>query len=95
LALYGLNIDDNVVILRQIREQGLDFKLIGSPSYSQTTLVELARDTLDGLCVVIDHFPGRTPESQAYLSAWKAAHSTEAGGGWSRRLELGRAAHCS
>jgi branched-chain amino acid transport system substrate-binding protein len=80
LALYGLNIDDNVVILRQIREQGLDFKLVGSPSYSQTTLVDLAKDTLDGLYVVIDYFPGRTPESQAYLSTWKAAYGSEADG---------------
>jgi branched-chain amino acid transport system substrate-binding protein len=80
LALYGLNIDDNVVILRQIREQGLDIKLVGSPSYSQTTLVDLAKDTLDGLYVVIDYFPGRTPESQAYLSAWKAAYGSEADG---------------
>jgi branched-chain amino acid transport system substrate-binding protein len=80
LALYGLNIDDNVVILRQIREQGLDVKLVGSPSYSQTTLVDLAKDTIDGLYVVIDYFPGRTPESQAYLSAWKAAYGSEADG---------------
>jgi branched-chain amino acid transport system substrate-binding protein len=84
LALYGLNIDDNAIILRQIREQGLDARLVGSPSYSQTTLVDIARDTLDGLYVVVDYFPGRTPESQTYLDAWQAKYGTAADGlaGW-------------
>jgi branched-chain amino acid transport system substrate-binding protein len=78
LVLYTTNPDDGAVILRQAAEQGLEAKLIGSPSYSTPTSVSLAHDLVDGLNVVTDYFPNRTPESQAYYAAWQAAYGTTA-----------------
>lgn len=74
LIMWGTNSEDDSVIIRQIREQGLTAKLIGSPSWSQAVVVSLAKDAVDGMYVVEDYFPGRTPESKAYLDAWNAKY---------------------
>ncbi|GAC1319953.1 MAG: ABC transporter substrate-binding protein [Chloroflexota bacterium] len=74
LIMWGTNSEDDTVIIRQIREQGLTVKLIGSPSWSQAVVVSLAKDAVDGLYVVEDYFPGRTPESKVYLDAWNAKY---------------------
>ena len=54
LIMWGTNSEDDTVIVRQIREQGLTAKLIGSPSWSQAVVVSLARDAVDGMYVVED-----------------------------------------
>lgn len=74
LIIWGTNSEDDTVIIRQIREQGLTVKVIGSPSWSQAVVVNLAKDAVDGVYVVEDYFPGRTPESKAYLDAWTAKY---------------------
>ena len=76
VVLYSTNPDDGALILRQASEQGLGAKLIGSPSYGTPITVNLAKDLVNGLYVVTDYFPNRTPESQAYAAAWEAAYST-------------------
>jgi branched-chain amino acid transport system substrate-binding protein len=80
LVLYGTNSEDDSVILRQIKEQGLEVPVIGSPSYGQTIVRDLASEAVDGVYAVIDYFPGRTPESNAYMEAWRARYNSEPDG---------------
>ena len=77
IAAYGTNVEDDAVIVRQLREQGLNIPIVGSPSFSQTVLVNLAKEAVDGIYVVEDYFPGRTPESQAYIDAWRAKYNSD------------------
>ncbi len=72
LTLYGTNAQDDAIILRQIKEQGIKIAIIGSPSYAQTIVSDLASDVTEGVYVVTDYFPGRTPEYEEYAAAWKA-----------------------
>ncbi|GAC1358058.1 MAG: ABC transporter substrate-binding protein [Herpetosiphon sp.] len=76
LCLYGTNSQDDAVILRQAREQGLTIKLIGSPSYGQTIVADLAADLTEGVYVVTDYLPGRTPESKEYMDAWQKKYNS-------------------
>jgi branched-chain amino acid transport system substrate-binding protein len=76
LCLYGTNVADDAVILRQAKEQGLKLNMIGSPSYGQTVVADLPADVTDGLYVVNDYFPGRTPEYAEYEKAWKDKYNS-------------------
>jgi branched-chain amino acid transport system substrate-binding protein len=76
LCLYTTNQKDGSVILRQIKEQGLKLNVIGSPSYSQTLIQDLPAEITENVNVVMDYFPGRTPENQEYAAAWKAKYNS-------------------
>lgn len=76
LVLYSVNPEDAVLLLRQVHEQALDVKLLGSQLYTSQAVPDAAGSLMDGLYVAVDYFPGRTPENKAYQAAWQARYGT-------------------
>ncbi len=80
LVIYGTNAQDDAVILRQIKEQGMKIPVVGSPSFGQTIVTSLASDVTEGVYVVQDFFTGRTPEYNEYAKAWQTKFNSEPDG---------------
>jgi branched-chain amino acid transport system substrate-binding protein len=51
---WGTNAQENAVILRQINQMGLNVKVVGSPSYGTTILLEAAGHYAEGLYAIND-----------------------------------------
>ena len=51
---WGTNTQENAVILRQIRQMGLDVKVVGAPTYSSTALIDIAGEYAEGLYTITD-----------------------------------------
>jgi len=51
---WGSNSQENAVILRQIKQMGLDVKFIGSPAYGTTVLLDAAGEYAEGLYAIND-----------------------------------------
>ncbi len=77
MVLYATNIADDGVILKQVKQLGLSFKIMGSPSTAQTTVYDLAREAQDGIFATVDYVPGSTPVAQGYADAYRKKYGIE------------------
>lgn len=71
MCLYATNIADDGVILKQVKQLGLTFKIMGSPSTAQTTVYDLAKEAQDGIYSTVDYVPESTPVARNYFNAYR------------------------
>ena len=62
---WGTNTQENATIVRQIKQMGLDVKVIGAPTYGTTVMLESAGEYAEGLCSVTDWNTSLTDERSA------------------------------
>jgi branched-chain amino acid transport system substrate-binding protein len=77
MVLYGTNASDDGVILRQFRQLGLPFQLMGSPSTGVTVVYDLAREAQDGILAVVDYAPQASQVARDYASAYRKKYNQE------------------
>lgn len=77
MCLYATNIADDGVILKQVKQLGLIFKIMGSPSTAQTTVYDLAREAQDGIYSTVDYVPETTDVAKRYFEAYKKRYGIE------------------
>jgi branched-chain amino acid transport system substrate-binding protein len=77
LVIYGTNANDDAKILRQIKELGLDFKVVGSPSNAQKITLDLAREAAEGIYAVVDYVPGQSEVAKRYREAYVKKYGSE------------------
>src|SRR5476649_27693 len=58
LMVYVQNPSDTALILQQIRSNGLKMPIIGSPSLGNTTALDIAKQSADGIYVSLDFIVG-------------------------------------
>ena len=75
LVLYITNASDAGKIIKQFRQLGLGFKLMGSPSVAQNITINLAGDALNGVYVTVDYVPESTEVSKDYAAAYKKKYN--------------------
>jgi branched-chain amino acid transport system substrate-binding protein len=77
MVLYATNTSDDGVILRQVRQLGLPFKLVGSPSTGVTVVYDLAKEAQDGIYAVVDYVPESTQVARDYAGAYRKKYNSE------------------
>jgi branched-chain amino acid transport system substrate-binding protein len=77
MVLYATNITDDGVILKQVKQLGLPFKIMGSPSTAQTTVYDLVKEAQDGIFATVDYVPGSTPVAQGYATSYKKKYGID------------------
>jgi branched-chain amino acid transport system substrate-binding protein len=77
LVIYGTNTSDDGIILPQIRQLGLNVKIMGSPSTGQTVVYDLAKSAQDGIYAAVDYFPAGTQTAKNYEAAYKKKYNQE------------------
>lgn len=75
LVIYGTNTSDDGIILPQIRQQGLNVKIMGSPSTAVTVVYDLAKTAQDGIYAAVDYMPDQTAVAKAYYDAYQKRYS--------------------
>ncbi len=75
MVLYGTNASDDGKIIKQFRQLGLGFKIMGSPSVAQNITINLAAEALNGVYVTVDYVPETSEVSKSYAAAYKKKHN--------------------
>jgi branched-chain amino acid transport system substrate-binding protein len=75
MVLYGTNASDDGKIIKQFRQLGLGFKILGSPSVAQNITINLAGQALNGVYVAVDYVPASTDVSKSYADAYRKKYS--------------------
>jgi branched-chain amino acid transport system substrate-binding protein len=72
---WGTNAQENAVILRQIKQMGLNVKVVGSPSYGTSVLLNAAGPYAEGLYAINDwSVASPEKESQNWVAAFRARY---------------------
>lgn len=71
---YGTSSEDLAVIIRQVRELGIDVPIVGSPGLTSAATLELAGPALEGAYAVLDFMPGSNPRNEAFVEAFESAY---------------------
>lgn len=77
VIFYGTNAPDDAQILQQIKQLGLAFTVMGSPSYAQTITRDLAKEAQDGIYVTVDYLPDVTDVAKKYFDSYKSKNGQE------------------
>lgn len=77
VIFYGTNSPDDAQILQQIKQLGLNFTVMGSPSYAQTITRDLAKEAQDGIYVTVDYVPDVTDVAKKFFDAYKSKNGQE------------------
>ena len=75
---YNTRPEDAALIQRQYHDLKLPYKYMGSPSNAESDTLGLSKDAAAGIYVVVDFFPGQTPESKAYGDAYQKEYGKPA-----------------
>ena len=74
LETYMTNAEDEAQMLKQLRQLGLDIKIMGSPSIATAVNIQLAGNAVNGTYGVSDFVASGTPVSKAFTSAYEAKY---------------------
>jgi branched-chain amino acid transport system substrate-binding protein len=74
LETYMTNAEDEAQMLKQLRQLGLDIKIMGSPSIATAVDIQLAGDAVNGTYGVSDFVASGTAETKAFTSAYEAKY---------------------
>jgi branched-chain amino acid transport system substrate-binding protein len=74
LETYMTNAEDEAQMLKQLRQLGLNIKIMGSPSIATAVDIQLAGNAVNGTYGVSDFVASGTPESKAFSSAYEAKY---------------------
>ncbi len=76
LETYMTNSEDEAQMLKQLRQLGIDVKIMGSPSIATAVNIQLAGDAANGTYGVSDFVAKGTPEAQAFASKYEAKYNS-------------------
>jgi branched-chain amino acid transport system substrate-binding protein len=87
LMVYVQNPSDTALILQQIRSNGLKMPIIGSPSLGNTTALDIAKQSADGIYVSLDFIVGfnsaiATKFLTTYYNTFHRLPDVGSGSGW-------------
>ncbi len=68
LGTYMTNSEDEAQMLKQLRQLGINMKIIGSPSIATAVNIQLAGDAANGCYGVSDFVADGTPEAKAFTA---------------------------
>ena len=76
LETYMTNSEDEAQMLKQLRQLGLNVKIMGSPSIATAVDIQLGGDAVNGTFGVSDFVASGTPVSKAFTSAYEAKYNS-------------------
>jgi branched-chain amino acid transport system substrate-binding protein len=76
LETYMTNSEDEAQMLKQLRQLGLNVKIMGSPSVATAVDIQLGGDAVNGAYGVSDFVATGTPVSKAFASAYQAKYNS-------------------
>jgi branched-chain amino acid transport system substrate-binding protein len=74
LETYMTNAEDEAQMLKQLRQLGLNIKIMGSPSIATAVNIQLGGDAVNGTYGVSDFAATGTAQSKAFTSAYEAKY---------------------
>jgi len=74
LETYMTNAEDEAQMLKQLRQLGLNIKIMGSPSIATAVDIQLAGNAVNGTYGVSDFVASGTPETKAFTIAYEAKY---------------------
>ena len=77
LETYMTNSEDEAQMLKQLRQLGLNIKIMGSPSIATAVDIQLAGDAVNGTYGVSDFVASGTPVSKDFSSAYEAKYHSQ------------------
>jgi branched-chain amino acid transport system substrate-binding protein len=84
LGTYMTNSEDEAQMLKQLRQLGLNVKIMGSPSIATAVCIQLAGDAVNGTYGVSDFVANGNPAAKAFTTAYEAKYNSppDLFGGW-------------
>jgi len=76
LGTYMTNSEDEAQMLKQLRQLGLNMKIVGSPSIATAVNIQLAGDAANGCYGVSDFVADGTPEAKAFAAKYVAKYNS-------------------
>lgn len=77
VVLYTTNSEDAAVIFRQIRELGINWKIVGCPAAVSQVVIDLSKDASEAAYGAVDYFTGANPQSKAFREAYLKEYNQE------------------
>ena len=77
VVLYTTNSEDAAVVFRQIKELGINWKIVGCPASASQVVVELAKDASEGAYAAVDYFADANPQAKAFRDAYLKEYNQE------------------
>jgi len=77
LVIYATNSQDDGLILPQIKQQGLSFPIMGSPSTAVTVVYDLAKSAQDGIFAAVDYLPEASTVAKTYHDSYVKKYNAE------------------
>lgn len=77
IATYMTYSEDGAIALRQAKEMGLNKPIIGSPSLTSSTTVNLAKDNVNGVYGVADFVADQNPTAKSFSDKYKIKYNNE------------------
>lgn len=77
VVLYTTNSEDAAIIFRQIRELGINWKIVGCPAAVSQVVIDLSKDASEAAYGAVDYFTGANPQSKAFREAYLKEYNQE------------------
>jgi branched-chain amino acid transport system substrate-binding protein len=77
VVLYTTNPEDVAIVFRQIKELGINWKIVGCPAALSQVVIDLVKDASEGTYGVVDYFAEANPRSKAFREAYLKEYRQE------------------
>ena len=78
VVVYGTSTTDSGYLLKEYRDFGAPFPLIGSASCQQQAALQIAKEKANGIYAMADAIPGSSPASKKFVEDFKKEYHEEA-----------------
>jgi branched-chain amino acid transport system substrate-binding protein len=77
MVIYVPNPEDAAIIIRQYRQLGSPYKIIGTPSSVERDCLNLAKESAEGILGVADYVPGASAVTRKYAADYLKEYNEE------------------
>ena len=77
VVLYTTNAEDAAIVFRQIKELGINWKIVGCPAALSQVVVDLVKDASEGAYGAVDYFAEASPQARAFREGYFQEYSQE------------------
>ena len=77
VVFYTTNPEDVAIVFRQIKELGINWKIVGCPATMSQVVIDLVKDASEGAYGVVDYFAEANPQSKTFREAYLKEYRQE------------------
>jgi branched-chain amino acid transport system substrate-binding protein len=77
VVFYTTNPEDVAIVFRQIKELGINWKIVGCPATMSQVVIDLVKDASESAYGVVDYFAEANPQSKTFRDAYLKEYRQE------------------